>query len=95
MDEFDSQNIPAIKKLSKLKLQLLSQTVLLKGVNDNVEDLLSLINIFLELGIRPYYLHHPDRVRGGMHFYLPLTRGRQLYQRLKSSLPGWAIPHYV
>jgi lysine 2,3-aminomutase len=93
--EFDDEARIAIKKLGQTGIQLLSQTVLLKGVNDNSDTLTDLINEFMNLRIRPYYLHHPDRVVGGMHFYLPLEEGRKIYQNLRSNLPGWAIPHYV
>lgn len=95
VDEFDSAAIEKILKLSRSPIQLLSQTVLLKGVNNNSADLLSLFNLFLELNIRPYYLHHPDRVKGGMHFFLTLEEGRNIYASLRSLLPGWAIPQYV
>lgn len=93
--EFDDTNQRAIKKLFDTKVQLLSQTVLLKGINDHQKDLLELFELFIELKVRPYYLHHPDRVKGGMHFYLPLKTGRELYQGLRDLLPGWALPHYV
>jgi lysine 2,3-aminomutase len=93
--EFDSQNQQAIRKLSQLNLQLLSQSVLLSGVNDSHTALMDLINEFLDLKIRPYYLHHTDQVKGGMHFYVSLQRGRELYQALRSELPGWALPQYV
>ena len=93
--EIDQSNERVIKELSELNIQLLSQTVLLKGVNDSGEDLINLFNRFIDLKIRPYYLHHPDPVKGGMHFYLPLKRGRELYQALRKELPGWALPHYV
>jgi lysine 2,3-aminomutase len=95
VDEFDSDAESAIKKLANANLQLLSQTVLLKGVNDEVSILLELFEKFIDLKIRPYYLHHPDRVKGGMHFYLPLEKGREVYAGLRDKLPGWAIPHYV
>lgn len=94
-NEFDPENRGAIQKLSCSGVQLLSQSVLLSGVNDSSEILLELIHTFLELKIRPYYLHHPDHVAGGMHFYLPLQKGRMLYQALRKELPGWAIPQYV
>lgn len=93
--EFDDEGKKAIKKLNATGVQLLSQTVLLKDVNNCPEQLLDLINLFLDLKIRPYYLHHPDRVVGGMHFYLPLEEGRRIYQSLRTILPGWALPHYV
>jgi len=93
--EFDEKNDSTIKNLSGLKLQLLSQSVLLRGINDTQEDLVNLMEKFMELKIRPYYLHHPDQVKGGMHFYTTLQKGRELYQSLRTKLPGWAIPHYV
>ena len=93
--EFDSLSRKNILKLSGTGVQLLSQTVLLRGVNDSSEALIELFQNLIELRVRPYYLHHPDHVKGGMHFYLPLKTGRQIYQKLRSELPGWAIPHYV
>lgn len=95
VDEFDLESIQKIQELSQLDIQLLSQTVLLKDVNNNSEALLDLCNFFISLKVRPYYLHHPDQVKGGIHFYLSLEEGRALYAQLRSKLPGWAIPHYV
>jgi lysine 2,3-aminomutase len=95
INEFDEFNRLAISNLSSLRIQLLSQTVLLKGINDEQSSLIKLFEHFIDLKIRPYYLHHPDRVRGGMHFYISLEKGRQLYQLIRKVLPGWAIPHYV
>ncbi len=74
---------------------LLSQSVLLKGVNDNKEALVSLFKRINKLKIKPYYLHHPDLVKGAMHFYLPLREGREIYGSLRDDLPGWLIPHYI
>lgn len=93
--EFDAVNSSFIKELAKKPVQLLSQTVLLRGINDDSKELLELFETFISLKIRPYYLHHPDQVRGGLHFYLPLTEGRKIYGELRNRLPGWALPHYV
>lgn len=93
--EFDPESGQAIFNLFKTGVQLLSQTVLMKDVNDTKEALLNLFQTFIELKIRPYYLHHPDRVKGGMHFYTSLQRGRELYHALRNELPGWALPQYV
>lgn len=95
VDEIDEAAELAIRKLSFSQAQLLSQTVMLKGVNDDTEVLLGLFNKFLDLKIRPYYLHHPDEVKGGMHFSLSIQTGRKIYQGLRKSLPGWALPLYV
>jgi lysine 2,3-aminomutase len=94
-DEFDEESRGKILELAQINVQLLSQTVLLKDVNDSVEALVALMQEFMTLKVRPYYLHHPDQVKGGMHFYLPLETGRALYSALRNHLPGWAIPTYV
>jgi len=95
MDEFDEEANEKIKKLSQTGIQLLSQTVLLKDVNNNMDALTDLMNHFIHLKVRPYYLHHPDQVQGGLHFYLSLEEGRLIYGQLRTRLPGWGIPHYV
>ena len=94
-DEFTCANRAAILKLREHGISLLSQSVLLKDVNNNKEDLILLIREFIELDIRPYYLHHPDKVKGGLHFMISLEEGRNLYSTLRDELPGWAIPSYV
>lgn len=95
LSEFSCRARAALRELSAARIQLLSQTVLLKGVNDSAGELKSLMEFFIDHGVRPYYLHHPDQVRGGLHFYLSLEEGRKLYGELRSLLPGWAIPQYV
>lgn len=95
IDEVDHEVSKGIQKLKNSGVELLSQSVLLKEIND---DVLTLKNLFLglsDLGVRPYYLHHPDRVKGGMHFYLSLTEGRMLYHALRDELPGWSLPQYI
>jgi lysine 2,3-aminomutase len=81
--------------LRATKIKLISQSVLLKHVNDNVQSLCDLFFKLSENGIQPYYLHHPDKVKGAMHFYLKLKAGREIYARLRDELPGHMIPHYV
>lgn len=93
--EIDQDSKQRIYALSRTKIQLLSQTVLLRGVNDSTEALVELFDTLIELKVRPYYLHHPDQVKGGLHFYLPLSEGRVLFSQLRDLIPGWALPHYV
>lgn len=95
VDEIDHEIEKRLEKLQIKGLNLLSQTVLLKGINDTPKDLIDLFSKLIELKVRPYYLHHPDQVEGGMHFYLPLKKGREIFSHLHNSLPGWAIPKYV
>lgn len=93
--EVDQEVKDAILKLKNSGIELLSQSVLLKEINDDIESLKNLFMGLVDLGVRPYYLHHPDRVKGGMHFYLSLTEGRMLYHALRDLLPGWSLPTYV
>ena len=93
--EADHDIITAIGELQKAHVSLMSQSVLLKNVNDTTDDLYQLFLNLAQLGVRPYYLHHPDRVRGAMHFYIPLEQGQKIYHPLRRILPGWAMPNYV
>lgn len=81
--------------LQSITISKLSQSVLLKGVNDNEYDLSKLFRHLSSINIRPYYLHHPDKVYGGMHFYLSQERGTEIYQKLAKIVPGWMLPRYV
>lgn len=94
-DEFTAENKRALEMLSAAGVQLLSQSVLLRGVNDGLRALVDLYETFAAHKVKAYYLHHPDRVMGAMGFCLPLEQGRRLYAKLRDELPGWAIPHYV
>jgi len=95
-DEIDSNVAQALEKLSLTHhLNLLSQTVLLKGINDNETDLINLFRNINKFTIRPYYLHHPDRVKGAMHFQIDIPTGRKIFANLRSQLPGWLLPTYI
>lgn len=94
-DEIDEQVKESLLKLKSTQCSLLSQTVLLKNVNDDEDTLKHLFMKLYENGIRPYYLHHPDQAKGTKHFYLSLEEGRKIYTTLKKSISTWALPHYV
>lgn len=85
----------AIARLRAAGASLLSQTVLLRGVNDDAGALERLMRALVALGIKPYYLHHPDLAPGTGHFRLGLAEGRGLYAELARRLPGHALPRYV
>jgi lysine 2,3-aminomutase len=92
-EELDHEVEDAISKLKGINL--ISQTVLLKDVNDDPKILKELIHHLISLDIRPYYLHHPDKVKGGMNYYLDINRGREIYHSLRDEVPGWALFNYV
>jgi lysine 2,3-aminomutase len=83
------------KKLMAAGIPLLSQSVLLKGVNDDADTLEKLFRKLVAMKIKPYYLHHPDMAPGTSHFRLSLDRGREIVSSLWGRLSGIAQPHYV
>jgi lysine 2,3-aminomutase len=85
----------AIARLAKAGVNLVSQTVLLKDVNDDVETLASLMRAFIEAGVKPYYLHHPDLARGTSHFRMSIEDGLALTRALRAKISGLAQPLYV
>lgn len=74
---------------------LVSQTVLLRGVNDGVEPLAALMRAFVEARVKPYYLHHGDLAPGTGHFRVPLAEGQALVAALRGRVSGLCQPTYV
>jgi lysine 2,3-aminomutase len=85
----------ALTRLADAGIPLMGQTVLLAGVNDDVETLDTLMRALVIARVKPYYLHHPDLVRGTGHFRVPIKRGRALVKALRARLSGLAQPTYV
>ena len=73
-------------------ITLFNQSVLLAGVNDQVDTLVALSDRLHEAGVVPYYLHQLDRVAGAAHFAVPDGKARALHQGLRASLPGFLVP---
>jgi lysine 2,3-aminomutase len=85
----------ALAKLSSGGVFLVSQTVLLAGVNDDVETLATLMRAFVESGVKPYYLHHADLAPGTAHFRTTIAAGQALMKALRGRLSGLCQPSYV
>jgi lysine 2,3-aminomutase len=85
----------ALARLADAGIPLMGQTVLLAGVNDDVETLEQLMRALVVARVKPYYLHHPDLVRGTGHFRLSVKRGQALMKALRGRLSGLAQPTYV
>ncbi len=85
----------AIARLADAGIALISQTVLLKGINDDADVLAELMRAFVELRIRPYYLHHPDLAPGTSHFRVPIAEGQALVAGLRGRISGLAQPTYI
>jgi lysine 2,3-aminomutase len=76
-------------------LPMLSQSVLIKGVNDDVATLDALMRAFVECRIKPYYLHHGDLAPGTAHLRTGIADGQALMRALRGRLSGIAQPTYV
>jgi lysine 2,3-aminomutase len=74
---------------------VLSQTVLLRGVNDEAGTLGALMRAFVECRIKPYYLHHADLARGTAHFRTTIEEGQSLMRQLRGRTSGLCQPTYV
>jgi lysine 2,3-aminomutase len=85
----------AVLRLIKAGVPVLSQSVLLKGVNADAATLEALFRALVAARIKPYYLHHPDLAPGTTHFRTDLAAGRALMRGLRGRLSGLAQPTYV
>lgn len=94
-DELTPSARAACARLIDAGLPMVSQTVLLKGVNDTPRALAELMRAFVETRIRPYYLHHPDLAPGTSHLRPTLAEGRAVVDALRGAVSGLAQPTYV
>jgi lysine 2,3-aminomutase len=85
----------AIGRLVDAGIPVVSQTVLLKGVNDDAVTLEALMRAFVEARVKPYYLHHGDLAPGTSHFRTTIAHGQDLMRQLRQRLSGLALPTYV
>jgi lysine 2,3-aminomutase len=76
-------------------IMMVSQSVLLRGVNDDADTLAQLMRLFVENRIKPYYLHHPDLAPGTGHFRLSIGEGRAIVAALRAKISGIAMPAYI
>jgi lysine 2,3-aminomutase len=85
----------ALARLADAGIPLVSQTVLLKGVNDDAAVLADLMRAFVEARIKPYYLHHADLAPGTGQFRTTIADGQSLMKQLRGRVSGLAQPTYV
>ncbi|HLI13565.1 MAG TPA: lysine-2,3-aminomutase-like protein [Alphaproteobacteria bacterium] len=85
----------ACRRLADAGIPLLGQTVLLKGINDDVAVMESLLRAMVRNRIKPYYLHHLDLAPGTGHFRTGITEGRAIMRRLRGRVSGLCQPSYV
>ncbi len=94
-DEFSELACATFAKLAEKGIVLLGQTVLLKGINDNIEVLGRLTRKMVKNRIKPYYLHHMDLAPGTSHFRTSIEHGQKLMTALRGDYSGLCQPEYV
>ncbi len=94
-DEITPEVTEACEKLANAGIPLGSQTVLLKGVNDNIGVMKSLLHGLLKIRVRPYYLYQCDPVVGTGHFRTTIKEGLDIIRGLRGHTSGYAVPTYV
>ncbi|MBV9585558.1 MAG: lysine-2,3-aminomutase-like protein [Alphaproteobacteria bacterium] len=85
----------AVGRLTRAGIPILSQSVLLRGVNDDPAVLEALFRGLVAMRVKPYYLHHPDLARGTGHFRLGIDEGQQIVGALRGRVSGLCQPAYV
>ncbi|MGZ2382455.1 lysine-2,3-aminomutase-like protein [Rhizobium brockwellii] len=85
----------ACARLVDAGIAMVSQSVLLKGVNDDPDVLATLMKAFVEIRVKPYYLHHPDLAPGTSHFRVTIEEGQEIVAALRGRISGLCQPAYI
>ncbi|HSW61363.1 MAG TPA: KamA family radical SAM protein [bacterium] len=94
-DEITLETSVACRMLADAGIPLGSQTVLLKGVNDDPKTLTDLYHRLLMVRVRPYYLYQCDPVQGSAHFRTSVETGLKIIEQIRGFTSGYAVPTYV
>lgn len=94
-DELTPEVNQACERLADAGIPLGSQTVLLAGVNDNVETMKQLMHGLLRFRVKPYYLYQCDPILGSAHFRTPVEKGIEIIHGLRGHTTGYGVPTYV
>jgi lysine 2,3-aminomutase len=94
-DEITTECINACNKLADGGFPLGSQTVLLKGINDNIPVMKDLMHRLLRMRVRPYYLYQCDLIPGSGHFRTTVKKGLEIIKGLRGYTSGYAVPTFV
>jgi lysine 2,3-aminomutase len=94
-EEVTPEVVSACNMLADAGIPLGSQTVLMKGINDQVDIMKNLYHLLLKMRVRPYYLYQCDPIPGSAHFRTPVEKGLEIIRGLRGFTSGYAIPHLV
>ncbi|HRK96916.1 MAG: KamA family radical SAM protein [Alphaproteobacteria bacterium] len=94
-DELTPETIEACNRLADAGIPLGSQSVLLKGINDDANILKSMFHGLLKMRVKPYYLYQCDPVSGSAHFRTSVEKGLEIIRQLRGHTTGYAVPQFV
>ena len=94
-NEIDDAVEAGLHRLQTNHIRVFNQSVLLKGVNDCAETLVTLSERLYDCRVNPYYLHLLDPVKGAAHFDVCESRATQIYAEMQAALPGFLLPRLV
>jgi lysine 2,3-aminomutase len=94
-EECTPETYRACVMLADAGIPLGSQTVLLRGINDDAETMKTLLHRLLMMRVRPYYLYQCDPISGSAHFRTPVEKGLEIIRKLRGFTSGYAVPTYV
>jgi lysine 2,3-aminomutase len=94
-DEVTPEVAQACGRLADAGIPLGSQTVLTRGVNDDVETMKKLMHALLKIRVRPYYIYQCDPIPGSAHFRTPVEKGLEIIEALRGHTTGYAVPQFV
>lgn len=93
--EITPEAAEACRRLADAGIPLGSQTVLLRGVNDDLDTIRTLMRALLRIRVKPYYLFQADLTRGTDHFRTPVRTGLEIMRGLYGHLSGLAVPTFA
>ena len=94
-DELTPEVKEVCERLANAGIPLGSQTVLLKGINDDTAVMKKLMHGLLKIRVRPYYLYQCDPILGSVHFRTKIEKGLEIIRGLRGHTTGYAVPQYV
>jgi lysine 2,3-aminomutase len=93
--EITAESAAAVDRLLRHGIPVGNQTVLLRGINDDVDTMRTLMTELLRIRVRPYYLYHCDNVTGVSHFMTSIEKGWEIMEGLQGHVTGFGVPQYV
>ena len=94
-NEITTASKKACERLVDAGIPLGSHTVLLAGINDDIETMKRLMHELLKIRVKPYYLFHCDPLKGSAHFRTSVEKGVEIINGLRGHTTGYAVPHYA